>query len=245
MQVTGFKITFLGAGGAAVLAVAGALLFGETSWLDATSARAAAFWATIPAALVFFLPLFLTFAAWVLERLGLLQRIYGTLYKDLTDSQISSGKHLSDKDKLRLQQTLERWKAPMPHLARADSVLALWGGKERWSLEGFARCWAVALIYPLAVLLLVWVIWNNGQLGAATIIPAEDDAWLRWLLPPILAAVIWLIWASLRLSNQPDRLRHWWVVRRFSLLRRQSDATLSAFAFALIRRRSWRASRGW
>ena len=131
MQAPGLKIVVFGTGGTIVLAAVGALLFGETSRLDAISARAAAFWATIPTAVAFLLPLLFTLVAWVLERLGLLQRVFGTLYKDLTDSQIGQGKHLSDKDKLRLMQMLERWKAPIPHLARADSVLAFWGGKER------------------------------------------------------------------------------------------------------------------
>ena len=213
MQAPGVKIV-LSTGAAIVLALG----FGDIALLKALTDSADIVLQKVPTAAWFFAPLLFTLAAWVLERLGLFQRVFSTLYKDLTDSQIGQSKHLSDKDKLRLTQMLERWKAPMPHLARADSVLAFWGGKERWSLDGFDRCLTWALIYPFAVLLLVWVIWNNGQLGVATIIPAMDDAWRRWLLLPILGVEAWLIWVGVGLSNQPDRLRQWWVVRRSSLL---------------------------
>ena len=112
MQVTGLKITVFGTGAAIVLALA----FGNIEPLTALVGRADVVLQKIPTAACFFAPLLLTLIVWIAERFGLIQPLFRTLYKDLTDSQISSGKHLSDKDKLRLTQMLERWKAP--HLAR-------------------------------------------------------------------------------------------------------------------------------
>ena len=97
MQVTGVKIV-LSTGAAIVLALA----FGNIEPLTALIGRTDVALQKIPTAAWFFAPLLLTAIAWIAERFGLIQPLFSTLYKDLTDSQIGSGKHLSDKDKSRL-----------------------------------------------------------------------------------------------------------------------------------------------
>ena len=133
MPVTGVKITVFGTGAAIVLALA----FGNNEPLTALVGRADVVLQKIPTAAWFFAPLLLTTIVWFAERFGLIQPLFSTMYKDLTDSQIGQGKHLSDKDKLRLKAMLDGWNNPMPHLKRADHALALWGGYVRWRADGF------------------------------------------------------------------------------------------------------------
>ena len=101
MQVTGVKIV-LSTGAAIVLA----LRFGDIASLKALTDSAGIVLQKIPTAAWFFAPLLLTLIVWIAERFGLIQPLFGTLYKDLTDSQIGSGRHMCVKDKLRLTQML-------------------------------------------------------------------------------------------------------------------------------------------
>lgn len=153
---------------------------GDTSKVDAQLARASNFAQTVPVAAWLFVPLVLTIIAATLARFGLLQKCFGDLYKQLTDSHNQTGKRLKDRDEQRLHHMLQGWKGPMPYLERTDSWIALWSGSERWSLAGFDRCWLIALVYPMAVLMLVWAATNNGNLGSATVLTPVDDAWRRW-----------------------------------------------------------------
>ena len=203
MQVTGVKIV-LGTGAAMVLALA----FGNIEPLTALIGRADVALQKIPTAAWFFAPLLLTVVVWLAERFGLIQPLFGTLYKDLTDSQIASGNHLSEADKMRLKGMLDGWNNPMPHLKRADHALVLWGGYVRWRADGFGRCWTFSLIYGFGMLLLSWAYTNTGQLGAATVIEPIRETWLRWIQLTVVGVAIcglYLLssWAE---HSQPTRL---------------------------------------
>jgi hypothetical protein len=231
MQIPGITIK-IGAGAAVVLSAAGAAVFawmnGDTTKLDTLLANASSAVNLVPVAAWLLAPLALTLIAATLTRFGVLQKLFGDLYKQLTDSHNQTGKRLKARDEQRLHDMLQRWKSPMPYLKRADGWLALWSGRARWSLAGLDRCWVVALIYPIGALLLVWVTTNNGSLGAAKVLPAIDDAWRRWgvVIAAVASAAIGY-WGA-RLSRQTDILRR--TVSRLGRfgkpLMRLSDSTL-------------------
>ena len=121
MQVPGITVK-IGAGAAVVLSAAGAAVFawmnGDTSKLDVLLARATGVLQSIPVAAWLLAPLALTILAAVLTRFGFLQKLFGDLHKQLTDSQNQTGKRLRGRDEKRLHQILQSWKCPMPSTLR-------------------------------------------------------------------------------------------------------------------------------
>ena len=206
MQVPGIKVT-IGAGAAVVFAAVYAWLSGDTSKVDAQLARASNFAQSVPVAAWLFVPLALTLIAATAARFGFLQKLFGDLYKQLTDSHNQTGKRLKDRDEQRLRHMLQGWKSPMPYLKRADGWLALWSGRERWSLAGFDRCWLIALVYPIAVLLLVWALTNNGRLGAATVLPSVNEDWRRWAAVLAISVSCAVTFCGALLSRRVAHLR--------------------------------------
>lgn len=186
MQLPG--VTFKVSGGAVSVLVV-AWLWGDATFMATQWAHASQWLPSLSLTVLFLLPLSITLVLALLTRFAVLQKLFGSMYKDLTAADIKKGKHLLDPDAKRLRQLLERWHAPMPYLARADDWLALWAGSERWTVAGFDRCWLLALVYPLICLSLTWAVSNRGSLGAQMILMPVDDARLRWWLVLTIAAV--------------------------------------------------------
>lgn len=106
MQVQGIKVT-IGTGAAVVFAAVYAWLNGDTSKVEALLARVSNLAQTVPLAAWLVVPLALTIIAATLARLGLLQRLFADLYKQLTDSQNQTGKRIAARDEQRLHNMLE------------------------------------------------------------------------------------------------------------------------------------------
>jgi len=192
--------------GAALVGV-GAWRLGDVAYLAELWTRASQWLNSVPTMAWLLLPLVITAVLAGLARVGVLQRWFGDLYKDLTDTDVPAGMRLTMRDDTRLRALLARWNAPMPYLSRADNWMVRWAGQEPWSLAGFDRCWLVALIYPLVALLLTWAIINSGRLGDAVILLPTDTLWQRCagLLGIVAACVV--TFSIVRLSTRINVFR--------------------------------------
>lgn len=143
-----------------------------------------------------FAPLFFAVVLHILARIGFLQKtVFGGMYQDLITPN-HNGERLRLRDKSRLRIMLRNWKQPKPYLQRADEVFALWAGREKWSLEGFDRCWRISLLYPFFVLLLVWIFTSRGQVGVIDVFPRIDETLRRvsFLIFLLLSALMFYVY---------------------------------------------------
>lgn len=158
-------------------------------------------------------PLLLSIVVHILAKMGLLQTsIFGAMYKDLSKdlpTGASQRKRLLPRDEAHLRTILENRKKPHPYLERADNILALWVGREKWSLEGFDRCWRIAFLYPLAVLLLVWAFTNKVQIGTTDVLPQTHEAWRRWIVVITIAFSSAWVYGGVSLTKKLDIVRHY------------------------------------
>lgn len=143
-------------------------------------------------------PFLIAMALVLLSKLGLLQRLYGTVYKDF-----QSGRPLTTDLEL-VRARLGKWRTGShPWLQRADAALEYWGGAA-WTGEGLWRCIGVALVYPLLVLWLVWALTGSGSLGTAVVLPVDVPALQRWgvVATFIVTLALMVLGCSLALNRE-------------------------------------------
>jgi hypothetical protein len=193
-----------------------------------------AFFKALPISVWLLAPLLMCVLAAIATELGLLQKLFGDLHKDLTNSRAAADSHLRTSDRERLQAVVSGWSQRQSALSRADGWLACWTGKDHWSIEGLYRCWVWALIYPSFILLFLWVVSNQGRLGNAVVIPSHPSAWVRAYSAMFLcigtALMVFAMQIILRDTDaDPGWLQRIPTIHR--LLGRWPDSNLTAAAF--------------
>jgi hypothetical protein len=124
---------------------------------------------------------------------------------DVTERGLEGLFQESQRDKLKTLASENRT-AAVSAITRADTNLGKWGGARLWSLEGFERCWWIALLYPIMILLLVWAATGDGRIGSAQVLPDQPLALNRWLQVIYLALWIGFVY-SLAKENINDFAR--------------------------------------
>ncbi|MEW4461872.1 hypothetical protein AB1K42_27575 [Roseibium algicola] len=122
-----------------------------------------------------------------------------------------------DQDRVRIRDELEDQTAAFQRYQSAISDFTLradwWFGKP-WSLRAFDRCLQIALVYPIALLLLAWALGMQGTIGFIRFLPDRP-------IGPRLFTVAILITISVGLFiyskyDLPQRFTSWVIGRLFS-----------------------------
>ncbi|MGD0762693.1 MAG: hypothetical protein ABR929_05790 [Roseiarcus sp.] len=111
-----------------------------------------------------------------------------------------------------LEYALDRVDRLFRDAGRADQSwfirLTGWDAKgARWTAEAYDTCLLLALVYPIAAVLVVWAIFGHvGVAERALNLPAEVPVWRRWvaLLPVIVTS--YLFWRSVRTEGMAAKL---------------------------------------
>jgi hypothetical protein len=154
-------------------------------------------WGSVPTVVWGTVPLLIALVLTTLAKLGLLQGLFGTALADFRRGQ-SLPKDLELVEARLAQMDSVPSFGKAHHLTRADHLLSLWGAG-MWSGVGLQRCWTVAYLYPIALLLIVWGCTGIGRLGQAVVLPTNSDSGARWALLLGIAMVATLAGMSGRL----------------------------------------------
>jgi hypothetical protein len=84
--------------------------------------------------------------------------------------------------------------------------MARWLGAKPWSFDAFDRSLNIAVLYPIAMLVGMWLFFNVGNLGNAVVIPATT-VWKRYLYVILQIGVPIAIYLFLLKSKWPLRFK--------------------------------------
>lgn len=86
-----------------------------------------------------------------------------------------------------------------------DRVLASLWHTERWTLSSFVRAWEIAILYPIALLMVLWIITGIGTLGDAVLLPPVS--WEKRILLLVLVGVLPFVY--LIMEREASRRGRW------------------------------------